>query len=142
MFLVVRPLLRRLATARDNAGRLTPNILAVVLIGLLASGFTTEWLGVHFIFGAFIFGAIMPRTGGEALRHEILEKLEQISVLLLLPVFFFISGLKVDLSTVDSSGLLQLLAILTVAIVGKFVGAYLGARSQGVRSRQAGRWPP
>ncbi len=138
MFLGVRPLLRRLATARDRAGRLTPTLLAVVLIGLLASCFATEWLGVHYIFGAFVFGAVMPRTGGETLRHEILERLEQVSVLLLLPVFFVISGLKVDLSTVDLSGVAELGAILVVAIAGKFLGAYLGARLQGVRSRQAG----
>jgi Kef-type K+ transport system membrane component KefB len=138
MFLGVRPLLRRLAAAYDKAGRLTPNILAAILVGLLLSCYATEWLGVHFIFGAFIFGAIMPRTGAEALRHEILERLEQVSVLLLLPVFFVSSGMKVDLSTVDLRGLVELSLILAVAIGGKFIGAYAGARLQGVRSRQAG----
>jgi hypothetical protein len=93
---------------------------------------------VHFIFGAFIFGAIMPRTGVEALPHEILERLEQVSVLLLLPVFFVFSGMKVNLSTVDLRGLVELSLILAVAIGGKFIGAYAGARLQGVRSRQAG----
>jgi len=62
MFFVVRPLLRRLADAHQKAGRLTPNILAVILIGLMLTCYATEWLGVHFIFGAFIFGAIMPRA--------------------------------------------------------------------------------
>ncbi len=138
MFLVLRPLLRRLVTARDRVGRLTPNILAVVLIGALSSAFATEWLGVHFIFGAFLFGAVMPRLGGDGLRHEIMERLEQVSVLLLLPVYFVISGMKVDLSTVDLSGVAELGAILAVAIGGKFVGAFLGARLQGVRTRQAG----
>lgn len=138
MFLGVRPLLRKLAAAYDRAGRLTPNILAAILVGLLLSCYATEWLGVHFIFGAFIFGAIMPRAGAEALRHEILERLEQVSVLLLLPVFFVLSGMKVDLSTVDLRGFVELLLILAVAIGGKFIGAYAGARLQGVRPRQAG----
>jgi Kef-type K+ transport system membrane component KefB len=138
MFLVVRPLLGRVAKARERAGRLTPDLLAIVLIGLLLSCYVTEWLGVHFIFGAFIFGVIMPRAGGDALRHEILEKLEQVSVLLLLPVFFVMSGLRVDLSHVDTRGWLELVLILAVAIVGKFVGAYVGARLQGVANRQAG----
>ncbi len=139
MFLVVRPLLRRLAAARDSAGRLTPNILAVVLIGVLSSAFATEWLGVHFIFGAFLFGVVMPRLdAGARLRHEIMERLEQVSVLLLLPVYFVISGMKVDLSKVDLSGVVELLAILAVAIGGKFVGAFVGARLQRVRTRQAG----
>ena len=138
MFLVVRPQLRRLLSARDRAGRLTPNILAVALVGLLLSCYAAEWLGVHAIFGAFIFGAIMPRAAGERLRHEILERLEQVSVLLLLPVFFFLSGMRVDLSTVDINGFLELALILTVAIVGKFAGAFFGARLQKVPARQAG----
>jgi len=143
MFFVVRPLLRRLAVAHQKAGRLTPNILAVILIGLMLTCFATEWLGVHFIFGAFIFGAIMPRAGSvasvsaEALRHEILERLEQVSVLLLLPVFFVLAGMRVDLSKVDLRGVVELALILLVAIVGKFAGAYFGARLQGVRNRQA-----
>jgi Kef-type K+ transport system membrane component KefB len=86
MFGLVRPALRRIIGARDSAGRLTPNILAIVLTGLFASAFATEWLGVHFIFGAFIFGTVMPRAGGDVLRHEVMERLEQVSVLLLLPV--------------------------------------------------------
>jgi Kef-type K+ transport system membrane component KefB len=138
MFLVVRPLLRRLAEAYRVAGRLTPSVLATILTGLLLSCYATEWMGVHFIFGAFLFGAIMPRTGAQALRQEILERLEQVSVLLLLPVFFFLSGLKVDLSKVDLRGFVELLLILLVAIAGKFAGAYFGARLQGVRNRQAG----
>ncbi len=138
MFTVVRPLLRRLVAARDRAGRLTPNILAVILAGLLLSCYATEWLGVHVIFGAFLFGAVMPRAGGEALRHEILERLEQVSILLLLPVFFVISGMKVNLSTLNLRGVVELGMILAVAVVGKFVGAYLGARLQGIPIRKAG----
>jgi Kef-type K+ transport system membrane component KefB len=136
MFLVVRPLLRRLEVAREKAGRLTPGILAVILIGLLLSCYITEWMGVHFIFGAFLFGVVTPRSA--ALRHDVLERLEQVSVLLLLPVFFFLSGMRVDLSAVDLRGVLELVLILLVAIVGKFAGAYAGARLQGVRNRQAG----
>lgn len=137
MFGVVRPLLRRLVAARDEAGRLTPGILAIVLVGLLVSCWMTEWLGVHFIFGAFVFGAIMPRLGGEQLRHEVLERLEQVSVLLLLPVFFVVAGLKVDLSTVGLTGLGELALILLVAIAGKFIGAFVGARLQRVPNRQS-----
>ncbi|WP_018350538.1 cation:proton antiporter [Longispora albida] len=136
MFLVVRPLLAKLAAARARAGRLTPDILGVILAGLLLSCFATEWLGVHAIFGAFLFGAVMPRD--EVLRHEILERLEQVSVLLLLPAFFVLSGMKVDLSTVNLSGFAELVLILAVAIAGKFAGAYLGARLQQVPAREAG----
>lgn len=137
MFFVVRPLLARLEAARTRAGRLTPDLLAVVLVGLLLSCLATEWMGLHAIFGAFLFGAIMPR-GADLLRVEILERLEQVSVLLLLPAFFVLSGLRVDLSTLGGGGLLELAAILVAAIGGKFVGAYAAARLNGVPSQPAG----
>ncbi|MFG1921148.1 cation:proton antiporter [Cryptosporangium sp. NPDC048952] len=137
MFFVVRPLLRRLLPLHAAAGRLTPALLAVVLVGLMVSAFAAEWLGVHVIFGAFLFGAVMPREGGEGLRQDILEKLEQVSVLLLLPVFFFTSGIKVDLRNIGLAGLGELALILLVAIVGKFVGAYIGAKLQRVPTRQS-----
>jgi hypothetical protein len=111
-----------------------------VLVGLLLSCLATEWMGLHAIFGAFLFGAIMPRVhrSADTLRVEILERLEQVSVLLLLPAFFVLSGLRVDLSTLGGTGLLELGAILVVAIGGKFAGAYAAARMNGVASRPAG----
>ena len=99
----------------------------------------TEWMGVHFIFGAFVFGAVMPReTAARAARRRSWSGCEQVSVLLLLPVFFVVAGLSVDLSHVGpdrpagAAG-----AILAVAIGGKFVGAY--ARRPASRVPAAGR---
>jgi Kef-type K+ transport system membrane component KefB len=138
MVLVVRPVMRWVAGRYRQLGRLTPDVLAIVLVTLLASAFATEWMGVHFIFGAFIFGAVMPREDAAPLRESILERLEQISVLLLLPVFFVVAGVKVDLSNLDVRAVAELVGILAVAIGGKFIGAYLGARATGVYGRQAG----
>jgi Kef-type K+ transport system membrane component KefB len=139
MFFVVRPLLGRLAGVYRRQGRLTPSVLAAVLVVLLLSSYATDWMGVKYIFGAFIFGVIMPREGAAgAMRQEILERLEQVSVLVLLPVFFVVSGIKVNLSTVGLSGLLQLVLILIVAVAGKFGGALIGANLAGVHGRRAG----
>jgi Kef-type K+ transport system membrane component KefB len=138
MFLFVRPLLRRLSAVYKKAGRLTPNVLATVLAGLMLSGYATNWMGLHFIFGSFLFGIIMPREDLLALREEILERLEQVSVLVLLPIYFVVSGLSINLSTVGTSGLEELGAILVVAIAGKFIGAYFGAQLTGVSGRNAG----
>jgi Kef-type K+ transport system membrane component KefB len=138
MAFVVRPMLRRVNDRFVAVGRLTPDLLAIVVGVLVLSSFATEWLNVHYIFGAFIMGACMPREGAAALREAILERLEQISVLVLLPVFFVVSGVNVDLSQIDLKGMGELVAILAVAIGGKFLGAYLGAKSVGVGGRQAG----
>jgi Kef-type K+ transport system membrane component KefB len=138
MFVAVRPLLRWLAGRRNQAGRLTPDILAVILVGLILSGYATQWMGLHYIFGAFLFGVLMPRAQAQQLRQEVLERLEQLSVLLLLPVYFVMAGLTVDLSTFGSQSAKDLVLILAAAIIGKFAGAYLGGRLQRVSNRQAG----
>jgi hypothetical protein len=136
---LVRPLLRRLADVYQRRERLTPSVLAAVLVGLLLSSFATDWMGLKYIFGAFLFGVVMPReAAGAALREDILGRLEQVSVLVLLPVFFVVSGLSVNLSAVGLPGLAELCLILLVAIAGKFGGAYAGARLAGVRGRRAG----
>jgi Kef-type K+ transport system membrane component KefB len=137
MFLVVRRLLVALVTRYERFGRLTPEMMAVVLVGILASSWITEEIGIHFIFGAFIFGVIMPRKHAAALTHDIVDRLEQVSVLLLLPVFFVITGFNVDLGAIDAAGLVELLLILLAAIAGKFIGAFVAARLQRVPRRQA-----
>jgi Kef-type K+ transport system membrane component KefB len=134
---VIRPALAGLTTAYRKAGELTPTILSVVLVGMLLFSATTEVIGIHYIFGAFLFGAIIPHENAAALRHEILVRLEQISVLLLLPVFFLLSGLKVNIQGLGSEHILPLVGILAVAIIGKFVGAYVGAKLQKVPHWQA-----
>ncbi len=133
----VRPQLARLAHAYDRAGRLTPGMLGVVLIGLMLSSAATEYFGVHFIFGAFLWGAIMPRQGAGQLRHEILVRLERISVLLLLPVFFLYSGLQVNVRMLTTGQVGQLVLILVVAVGGKYAGAFIAARFSGIPSWQA-----
>jgi Kef-type K+ transport system membrane component KefB len=137
MFAVIRPMLKKLVTNYERFGRLTPDMLALVLVGILTSAFVAEEIGVHFIFGAFVFGVIMPRQGAAKLTHEITDRLEQVSVLLLLPVFFVVTGAGVDIGGIGLEGLFELFLILLVAISGKFVGAFLAARSQRVPRRQA-----
>ena len=137
MFLVVRPLLAKLITWRDSAGRMTPDLLAVILIGLFLSAAVTDIIGIHQIFGAFLFGAMMPKVGAEQLHREILERLEQVSVLLLLPMFFVVTGFSVDLAGIGLGGLWQLGLVLIVAVAGKFIGAYFGARVSAIPKRQS-----
>ncbi|NMN96231.1 cation/H(+) antiporter [Nocardiaceae bacterium YC2-7] len=138
MFTVVRPLLVRLLGWYKRAGRVTPDILAVVLVGVLVCAFITAKIGIHEIFGAFLFGAILPREGAHEMTQEILEKLEQMSVLLLLPLFFVVTGFGVNIVGLTGSAPLQLLLILAVAIGGKFIGAYGGARMQRMPRQQSG----
>lgn len=138
VMLTIRPLMDYLARVRAKAGRLTPDLLAVILVVVLASAYATQWMGLNFIFGAFIVGAVMPRDGAEQLQVEILERMEHIAVLVLLPVYFVLAGVSVNLAGFDGRDGLYLALILLVAILGKFGGAYLSARSQRMPVRQAG----
>ena len=66
MLVLVRPILRKLVDVYQRRGRLTPGVLAAVLIGLLLSSYATDWMGLKYIFGAFLFGVVMPREGAAA----------------------------------------------------------------------------
>ncbi len=133
MMFLVRPLLRRTVSG-DNV---TPSALAAVLAVVLLSGAATEWIGLHYIFGAFLAGVLMPRQGTELLRSRLTDRIGSLNSTLLLPVFFVVAGLKVDLSEVRLSGLGELGLILLVAIGGKFAGAFTAARLNGLPERQS-----
>jgi Kef-type K+ transport system membrane component KefB len=138
MLLVVRPLLVPLFAAQARRGVPPSELLVPIVVGLFLSSWATEWMGVHFIFGAFLFGAIMPRDGLEGIRPQAISRLEPVTTLVLLPIFFIVAGFKVDLSHLGATAWGQLSLIMLVAITGKMLGAYLGARSQGAPNREAG----
>lgn len=134
MFLVVRPLLRRLLAGADRLG---PGQLAALLAGVLVSAAATEWMGLNFVFGAFLFGAVLPRAGTEAVRSTLLDRVEGVNAALLLPVFFVVTGLSVQLSGIGLAGLAELGLVLVVAVAGKFGGAFAGARLHRLPARKS-----
>ncbi|TXS51897.1 cation:proton antiporter [Streptomyces sp. t39] len=132
--LVVRPLLRRVFVRNGEAVPFAPWHLALVLIGVLLSAAATEAMGMHFIFGAFLFGTVMPREKTLLVRSEIEDRMGQVTSLLL-PVYFVVAGLKVDLGSMKASDFAELGLIMLVAVIGKFGGTYAGARTQGLPPR-------
>ena len=118
LFLVVRPLLDRFLISRyRRTGKLTPDVLAVLLACVLASAWISHEIGLAGLIGAFLFGAAVPRKHLGELPHQLTERLEGVSVVLLLPVFFVVTGLNVDIggsgprghrpTAVDSGGRLH-----------------------------------
>jgi Kef-type K+ transport system membrane component KefB len=119
MILVVRPFVARVA-ANATAG---PWLL---VIGALVSAYITDAIGIHALFGAFLFGAFVPH---ESLSAAILERRLTSAVALLLPTFFALTGLRTSLSLVAAdSAWLVTVGVLGVAFVGKFGGAYVASR--------------
>ena len=144
LLLVVRPALARLAargptSAGGRAGGplAAAAVLVAVSAGLWLSAEATDRMGLHLIFGAFLFGVAMPRDGAVVLREKALPWIRQICAVVLLPVFFMVAGIKVDLSSMSGTALGELGLVLLVAIVGKFAGAFVGARLNGVRVRHS-----
>lgn len=135
---VVRPVLRRTVTARyQAAGTLTPELLTVLLLGALASAAATAWIGLHPMMGAFLFGTIVPVDARRRLVHDVHHRLEGVSVQLLMPVFFVVTGLGVDLGGLRLADVGPALLILGVACVGKFVGGAGAGRLVGLSRRDA-----
>ncbi|MEU1276269.1 cation:proton antiporter [Streptomyces sp. NPDC005799] len=130
MLCVVRPLLRRL----DSSGRFRSGdaALAVVLTGMLLSALATEWMGLH-----FLFGAVLPRDGTLTLRTAWTLGMRRISSTLLLSVYFLLTGLNVDLSSLGSRGFVEIAGILFAAVVGKAGTAFVVARLHGMDRREA-----
>jgi Kef-type K+ transport system membrane component KefB len=137
MVFVARPLLLRLERkVVEKRGSLTPGIVAAVLFMLLISAVITERIGIHALFGAFLFGAVLPKESG--LAKALAAKLESVAVLLLLPLFFAFSGLRTRIGLVSGAEQwLVVLVIIALATLGKFGGSSLAARATGMRWREA-----
>ncbi|WP_406292861.1 cation:proton antiporter [Embleya sp. NBC_00888] len=135
MFVVVRPLLA--AVTWRFAGREHWRTLLLILsAGALLSAWATTWIGIHAIFGAFLFGFVTPREPSHLLVEHVRKPLEQIS-LVLLPVFFIVTGLGVDIGGLAGTQYLELGLILLVACAGKLLGAVVPARVSGMAWREA-----
>jgi Kef-type K+ transport system membrane component KefB len=137
MILVVRPLLARLARYHDEQGQLGGAVLAALFVGILLSALATDRIGIHAIFGAFLFGAIMPQSS-EFIR-ELVGKLEDFTVVFLLPLFFAFTGLRTKIGLIGTDPQLWLFCalILLVAVVGKWGGSSLAARAVGLEWRES-----
>ena len=106
-------------------------LISVLILILLVASFTTERLGVHALFGAFIAGLVMPKS--EPMIAEIVERIESLSLALLLPLFFALTGLRTRIDLLTGGSLWgYAAAIVATAVLGKLAGAALAAKSTGM----------
>ncbi len=132
----VRRFLPWFEQAFRKRGRLSDNVVAVVVVLVLASALATEWLGIHLLFGAFLMGAIMPKT--PQFTRYLLHKFESVTVVLLLPLFFAYTGLRTRIGISGGHGIWFYSAlVIVVAIAGKLGGSMLAARLAGTHWRDA-----
>ena len=133
---LIRPFLARVQARFGTADDLSHTAVAVVFLLLIGSALVAEWIGIHALFGAFLFGAAVPRKGPAI--HALPARLNDVVLVLLLPLFFALTGLKTEIGLVDSPRLWGWCgAVVAVAIVGKVLGAGIPARLAGLSWRES-----
>jgi Kef-type K+ transport system membrane component KefB len=127
MLKLIRPFLKRVGdiyTSRENLSR---PIVAIFFLVLIISSYLTETIGIHALFGAFMAGAIMPENN--RFRSILIEKVEDVALVILLPLFFVLTGLRTQIGLLnDSHAWLITGLIVATAIAGKFLGSALAAK--------------
>jgi Kef-type K+ transport system membrane component KefB len=126
IFGLFRPFIAWLLSKYASDGRPAGALLATLLIGTFLCAYATDYLGVHAVFGAFLFGTCVPRD--DRLLHSLIERIEHVAVLVLMPVFFALAGLNTTSDAFVGTGLGALGLIMAVSIFGKFAGGIIGAR--------------
>ncbi len=136
MINVVKPFLERVGELKNSRQSLSKPVVAIFLLTLIISAYSTEVIGIHALFGAFMAGTIMPDN--TKFRNIIIEKIEDVSVILFLPLFFVFTGLRTQIGLINDPFLWKITGvIILVAVIGKFLGSALAAKFVGQNWRDS-----
>lgn len=103
---------------------------------IIISSVTTEVIGIHALFGAFMSGVVMSMT--TKLKQLMFEKVEDVAVLLFLPLFFAFTGLRTQIGSIDTAALwVVCFAVILLAIIGKFGGSFIAAKASGMSTKDS-----
>uniref|UniRef100_A0A1J3GTE2 Cation/H(+) antiporter 20 n=1 Tax=Noccaea caerulescens TaxID=107243 RepID=A0A1J3GTE2_NOCCA len=137
MLAVIRPGMKWVAKRGSPENDVVrESYVCLTLAGVMVSGFATDLIGIHSIFGAFVFGLTIPKDG--EFGQRLIERIEDFVSGLLLPLYFATSGLKTDVAKIrgaESWGMLGL--VVVTACVGKIVGTFVVAVMVKVPAREA-----
>jgi Kef-type K+ transport system membrane component KefB len=130
MIYLVKPFLKRIGDLYGSKDSLSKPVVAIFFLLLIISSYATELIGIHALFGAFMMGAIMPDV--PKFRTVFISKVEDVSVILLLPLFFVFTGLRTEIGLINEPYLWKVTGlIIMVAVAGKFFGSALAAKFVG-----------
>jgi len=136
LLLITRPLRRWLRSLPWQGGNPGPMLQSALLAGALVSAAITDRLGVHMIFGAFLWGVAMPRH--RPLQEWMELRLKATVGQMLLPLFFAMSGLNTSFGSLGTPELWACAGlVLGVAVLAKFLATWATARLGGLEPRQA-----
>jgi len=127
MLLVVQPLLKRIGNIYVSSENLSKTVIAFIFLILFCSSFFTEAVGIHALFGAFIAGVVVPKN--QIFKKLMTNKIEDISTVVLLPLFFAFSGLRTQIGLLNTPYLWAVCGIvILIAVIGKLGGITLASR--------------
>ncbi|MGL4412014.1 MAG: cation:proton antiporter [Bacteroidales bacterium] len=130
MFFILRPFLNSLGRIYNRKEVINKTFIAFILAILIISATVTQIIGIHALFGAFVAGVVMAPN--LRFRKIMSEKVEDIAIVLLLPLFFVFTGLRTEIGLINNPELWIMCLIFTaVAILGKFGGGALSAKLAG-----------
>jgi Kef-type K+ transport system membrane component KefB len=130
MIFVLQPVLKRIGNVYSDRETINKTIVAVTFLVLLGSAYVAEIIGIHALFGAFLAGVIMPPNF--SFRKILMEKVEDVSLVLLLPLFFVFTGLRTQIGLLNEAHLWLVCGwIILTAVAGKFGGSAFTARFVG-----------
>lgn len=136
MFYVIRPILMKIGHSQNE--QLSMNVMSLIIVLLLLSSLATEAIGVHALFGAFMAGAMMPSSATSRLKELIAPRLEYVSLLVLLPLFFALTGLRSEIGLLNSTDAWIICGgIIVIAVFGKLIGSALASKYMGFSWRDS-----
>ncbi|MFB8006402.1 cation:proton antiporter [Nocardia sp. NPDC056000] len=133
---IVRPGLRWLFARLSPLPGTETTVFTITVAGLFLSAWATAAIGLHPVFGAFLFGAVVPREQLRRIAPTVPDRIAEPATLLL-PVFFVVAGLSVKLNGLGWAGFGELVLLLLVACLTKFAGATAPALATGMPMRSA-----
>jgi len=133
---IVRPVFTFMIRITKSEDEPSQTMMAFTLAMVMISGFVTDIIGVHEIFGAFLVGLIIPNDTGFA--DGVTKRIEDLVSVIFLPIYFALSGLKTQVGLLDNARIWGLVILTTfVACFGKIAGCSLAARVQGMEWRES-----
>ncbi len=130
MFKVVRPFLKRISEFQSSKHIISKSTVSIFFIILFLSAYATEIIGIHALFGAFLAGVIMPSNIN--FRNLFAERIEDVALVLLLPLFFVYTGLRTQIGLLNDSHMWMIcIGIIVLAVAGKSMGSAFAARFVG-----------
>ncbi|HET9635867.1 MAG TPA: cation:proton antiporter [Gemmatimonadaceae bacterium] len=136
MFVVVRPRLAWLAGRYSTEGRISRELLAAIVMVMLAAAWVTQTLGIHALFGAFVAGVVMPKSPNFV--RDAARPFEDVMLVVLLPLFFATTGIRMSLDIFEGAAMWGFFGlVLLVAFAGKLGGSAVASRVAGLSWRES-----